>query len=521
LPVALLKDLWFRQRYRAANKFVPAVVGAEFDGGGRIEFGIIGPFGAATCRVLDSRGIDSAALELIGSRPAVWVPSSVGVVRDEEFRPAARRAGLIFAGRHNEVLRNVLLDLQRNQAPYAVLQGILERHFGGNLGDVHFDDSVDQFVTATYSAGDVHHDLYSVGSGFLQILQLLAFILSRDVSVVLLDEPDAHLHSSLQRTVIDILDELSKARGLQVVLSTHSKEIINYVDPSRLVLVERGQTSASAASEAASQLAILQSLGEIDNVDAYALVKNKRCLFVEGITDVPIIERLAAKLGLPNFAGDERVVIVPSGGAEKFEHVEQLAVLEAVLGAPIRSFEIRDRDGRTDQQRTDDMAAPPRPLHILERDSIESYLVHPEVIARSVNAVATETGRTGGATADRVAEIVLAATDEMRESALDRLADRYSKDRHRTSRQFPPIAESNEAARRLLDAHWDTLDGRLCVVSGRKLLATVRAKLKEEFGVSFGNPRLVEEFDVSEVSPELAAVLAQVVAVAGPDTLTP
>ncbi len=350
LPVAQLKDLWYGQRYRAANKFVPAVLGAEFDGGGLVEFGIIGPFGAATSKVLQNRGID-AALELIASRPAVWVPSSVGVVRDEEFRPAARIAGLIFGGRHNEVLRNVILDLQKRGEPFEELQRLLEKHFGGHLGDVHFDEALDQFVTATFAAKDVQHDIYSVGAGFLQVVQLLSFVLSRDPGLILLDEPDAHLHSSLQRTVVDVLDDLSKSRGIQVVLSTHSKEIINYVDPSRLVLVERGARSASSSSEAAGQLTILQSLGEIDNVDAYTLVKNRRCLFVEGPTDVPIIERIAAKLGVSAFAGDDRVVIIAVGGAERFEHVEQLTVLENVLGGAILS--LRDSRSRRSKRRVE------------------------------------------------------------------------------------------------------------------------------------------------------------------------
>ena len=55
------------------------------------------------------------------------------------------------------------------------------------------------------------------------------------------------------------------------------------------------------ASEAASQLAILQTLGELDNVDAYALVKNKRCLFVEGPTDIAIVEQIAAKFAISAF----------------------------------------------------------------------------------------------------------------------------------------------------------------------------------------------------------------------------
>jgi energy-coupling factor transporter ATP-binding protein EcfA2 len=515
LPVAQLRDLWYGQRYRAANRFVPAVLGVEFDGGGLIEFGIIGPFGAATSKVLENRGIEGAALDLIASRPAVWVPSSVGVVRDEEFRPAARIAGLIFAGRHNEVLRNVLWDLRRQGSPFDDLQALLESHFGGHLGDVHFDEALDQFVTATFAAKDVEHDVYSVGAGFLQVVQLLSFVLSRNPGLILLDEPDAHLHSSLQRTVVDVLDDLSKKKGIQVVLSTHSKEIINYVDPSRLVLVEKGARSASSASVAASQLTILQSLGEIDNVDAYALVKNKRCLFVEGPTDVPIIERLAAKLDVPDFSGDDRVVIIPVGGAERFEHVEQLNVLETLLGSEIASYEIRDRDGRTDESRTIDQAAATRPLHILERDSIESYLINAVVLARVVRKIAAENGRPVEVGPDDLQEVLLQETEKLRNSSIDRAADRYSKDTHRASHAFPSITEANRVAREFIESQWASLDDRLKVVPGKRLLGAARARLQADYGVSFGNPRLLEEFTESEVPSEIANLIRTASAAAG------
>lgn len=352
LPVAVLRDLWFGQRYRDQNRFVPATLGGEFANGGRVEFGIIGPFGAATSKVLEEHSMDDALLDSLASRPAVWVPSSVGVVRDEEYRTPARRSSLVNAGRHNEVLRNLLLELKREHQPeFAELQQILERYFSGRFADVDFDERLDQFVTATYQEAGLQHDLFSVGAGFIQVVQLLAFILIRTPGLILLDEPDAHLHSSLQRTVVDVLDDLSKRHRVQVVLSTHSKEIINYVDPTRLILLEKGAEKASPFGPQVSQLVILSSLGAIDSVDAYALFRNRRCLFVEGTSDNGVLLRIAAKLGVFVLTGDERVVIVPVGGADRFEHVEQLNVIESLLGGRIESLEMRDRDGMTDEHR--------------------------------------------------------------------------------------------------------------------------------------------------------------------------
>lgn len=519
LPIARLRDLWHGQRYRVRNAFVPAVVGAEFQDGALVEFGIIGPFAAANSRLIRSVGIDETHLNTLAARPAVWVPSSVGIVRDEEYRPPARRQGLIAAGRHNEILRNELFDLSRRSAEFAELQRLLQTYFGGQLGSVRFNDLVDQFVTVEYSEPAAQHDLYSVGAGFLQVLQLLSFILSRSPGVILLDEPDAHLHSSLQRTVIDVLDDLSRTRQMQVVLSTHSKEIINYVDPSRLILIEKGAARASGLGEAATQLTILKSLGEIDSVDAYALVRNKRCLFVEGPTDIAIVERLAARLGLTMFAGDDRVVIIPTGGADRFEHVQQLTVFEGVLGAPIASYGLRDRDGRTDDSRQALMDTAVRPLHVLELDSIESYLVEPRVLARVVASVSTERGSAACPSDEEIETIALEMSDDLKVTALDRAAERYVQDQFRASRAHPSVPEANAAARALVEANWTSLQARLRVLPGKLFLGRLRSRLQADYGVSFGNPRLVEEFAPDEIHPELIdALRAVAVATVGPPT---
>ncbi len=51
-------------------------------------------------------------------------------------------------------------------------------------------------------------------------------------------------------------------------------------------------------SDEVTPMAVLRSLGAIDNVDAYALVKNRRCLFVEGSSDVTVLGRFAATIGI-------------------------------------------------------------------------------------------------------------------------------------------------------------------------------------------------------------------------------
>lgn len=523
LPVANVRDLYYKQISRRANAYVLATVGAEFADDSAVEFGIRYLFGNPNSKVSQDRGMEGARLLALVSKPAVWVPSAVGIVRDEEYRTPARRVSLINDGRHHEVLRNLLLDLrQRDVARFATLQSVLHDRFGANLGDLEFDEIRDQFVRADYTNdGGTRHDLYSAGAGFVQVTQLLAFILGKQAGIVLLDEPDAHLHSSLQRVVVEVLDDISRREDFQVILATHSKEIINFVDPTRLILVESGSDHAAPVSDEVTPMAIMRSLGAIDNVDAYALVKNRRCLFVEGSGDVSILGRFAATLGIRALTGDDRVVTVPVGGADRFEHVKQLDVFEAMLGNPVGSLELRDRDGMTDEHREKATQAAARPLLIWERDSIESYLIEPTVIQRVISEIATERALTVALNVDDVARIIDESCDELKTAAQDRLGQRYTEDVWRHEAERVAVPQANEAARAMLESNWATLEGRLRVVSGKQLLGVIRREVQDKFGVNFGNERLAEAFVSEEVPTEISDALRQVAELRTPDAGAP
>jgi hypothetical protein len=109
---------------------------------------------------------------------------------------------------------------------------------------------------------------------------------------------------------------------------------------------------------------------------------------VLGHLDATVLGRFAATLGIRALTGDDRVVTVPVGGSDRFEHVEQLDVFEGLLGQKIHSLELHDRDGRTDANREAIVAEAKRELYIFERDSIESYLLDPKVISRVRPSVA-------------------------------------------------------------------------------------------------------------------------------------
>lgn len=51
-----------------------------------------------------------------------------------------------------------------------------------------------------------------IGTGTLQAIQILSYITFYEPKILLLDEPDAHIHPNKQKELIQLLIEISKKR---------------------------------------------------------------------------------------------------------------------------------------------------------------------------------------------------------------------------------------------------------------------------------------------------------------------
>jgi predicted ATPase len=502
LPVPEVRDLWYRGTRRSGNEWIMAEIELEFEDDTTIGFGMKGPFGHATSRLLGGRRFSRQVYDRLTSFPIVYVPSSVGVVDREEYRTPARILSLIAGGRAHEVLRNLLLDLQ-GKGRLSEVDDVLSVYFEGSINRVAFDLVKDQFIHVSYRE-DSDHDLFSAGAGFLQVLQLVTFLVHERPGILLVDEPDAHLHSSLQRVVVDVLRSASQRLGMQVLVATHSKEIVNYVDPGELLVVDRRQREMRGLGQHESAISVLESLGSIDSVDAYQVITHRKVLLVEGGSDARILRALAAKRDSHVFEGADRLVVIETGGESTPEARGDLSILERIMDREVRSLQILDRDGRLAVfvEALEENAL--RPLHMWRRDSIESYMLVPSAIARIVAS------RKEGANVAEVEGFIEQSRrellEELRDETLDRAATRYRHEVIRLESRSVEPAEANRRAREAM-AERDELER---LTSGKNLLAAVRKRVQEKYGVSFGNQALISELHQDEVDEELWSVLDRV-----------
>ena len=138
-------------------------------------------------------------------------------------------------------------------------------------------------------------DLSSSGRGLQQTLLLLAYIVAHPGSVLLLDEPDAHLEILRQSQIYQVLTELAREHGSQIVAASHSEVILKEASGRDVVIAFLGKPHRIDGR--GSQL--LKSLRTIGFEQYYQAQQRGWVLYLEGSTGLAILRAFAEKLGHP------------------------------------------------------------------------------------------------------------------------------------------------------------------------------------------------------------------------------
>ena len=151
---------------------------------------------------------------------------------------------LVGQGKAGDILRNLLLEVAEagDGNDWQRLVEIVSDVFGYRLLKPAYAGA--PYITCQYLKGIPTGngfggfpplDVSTTGSGFHQVLLILAFMFARPSSLILLDEPDAHLHVLLQKQLYDILHRLCHERKGQLLIATHSEVLIDNTSPEQIV----------------------------------------------------------------------------------------------------------------------------------------------------------------------------------------------------------------------------------------------------------------------------------------------
>ena len=153
-----------------------------------------------------------------------YVPPMTGLSVDEPVYQRPKIEQLLGLGKPVEVIRNLLLLTAQDRALWDRLVEVIRRLFNFDLmlPDGGGADIVTEYRRAAAPGlASPKLDIASAGSGFQQVLLLMTFLHAKPGSILLLDEPDAHLHVILQDAIYHELKSVAERDGSQLVVATH------------------------------------------------------------------------------------------------------------------------------------------------------------------------------------------------------------------------------------------------------------------------------------------------------------
>ncbi len=297
VPVARTRYFWHNAAVRTGNTDIPLLITL-----GVLHQNIVEP---VTLRFRNQGDElvyctpDDAALErpdlietAAGLNVELLYPMS-GLETEEPILQPGRIGVLLGQGQTAQVLRNLCL-LVFKDAPedWRRIAALMRRLFTVDLGDP--TETARGSINLFYRQARVKEplDIALAGRGFQQMLLIFAYLYSHRRSVLLIDEPDAHLEILRQKQVYVLLREIAAENESQVILVTHSEVILEEALDHNLTLLLGGQTDDIAAKSDIKNA--LKHYG----AEHYVRARQRGyVLYVEGGTDLEILKALANRLG--------------------------------------------------------------------------------------------------------------------------------------------------------------------------------------------------------------------------------
>lgn len=346
------------------------------------------------------------------------------------------------------------------------------------------------------------------GCGFQVWAQILSHLVrNKESSTIIIDEPEIYLHPDLQRKFVTI----SKNLGPQMIIATHSVEMINEADIGDVLIIDKNNKNAKRLNDSKAIQNVVDLLGSVQNIHLTRLLKNKKILFLEG-NDYSILKKLAIKIKLNDLANSNGITVVPMGGFSHWPMVKNAEKLfQTILNEKINIAIILDRDYRCDEELDvikGKISDTVNYLHFWERKEIENYLINIDIIKKIVEMKIKRRDRL-----DLLDGYDKKIDTIFRDICLDQVDDivgAYTESIYNNRKNRKQISEISRECSRDIRIKMDSLDEVLKLIPGKIVLANLSTEFQKEFGVSLTNNEIIKFTKNTELSNELIKVLTEV-----------
>jgi predicted ATPase len=323
-------------------------------------------------RVSDDKNPERMPVPILANSTRIaFLPPMSGLAAVERRLDPGAINVLIGEGRTAEVLRNLsyaIAEYLPEERAWQKLVGRIQALFGITLNRPEYIDERGE-IQMTYREQDGPQlDLSSSGRGLQQTLMLMAYLQANPGAILLLDEPDAHLEILRQRQIYQLLTDLARESGSQIIAASHSEIILNEAADRDVVVAFVGKPHR--IDDRGSQ--VLKALKEIGFEQYYQAEQKGWVLYLEGATDLAILRVFAETLEHPAYDSLEQVFVhyVQNQPSKAQGHFRGLREGKSDLVG----FALFDRLQKPPE------STPELEMSMWQRREIENYLTYEEVL---------------------------------------------------------------------------------------------------------------------------------------------
>lgn len=318
----------------------------------------------------------------------IYVPPFSGIGVDETRYDRPFQDMLVGQGKGGDILRNLLLEVSESESNWEEMLGIIEKIFGYRLLKPEYAGT--PHITCRYLKGIPPHgrgngglpplDVSTTGSGFHQVLLILAFIYARPSSLILLDEPDAHLHVLLQKELYDLLLSICHKRHGQLVVATHSEVLIHSTSPQHILSFYDKPHPLSSKSD---RDRVREALKRVTSLDLLLAEEAKGVVYFEGTTDFDLLKTWARTLEHPLDAWFSASPFWKDNHGRQSKDAKNHYFALKSVREDLKALLLLDGDNRNQSE----YASGQDGLKVIfwERYEAESYLLHPDSLQRFIS----------------------------------------------------------------------------------------------------------------------------------------
>lgn len=278
---------------------------------------------------------------------------------------------------HDALQKNKLGDRILPSDPLKPYDDLLKKVFPG-YSFAEKNEEVPSNLFISIPSGDII-SFNDLSSGEKEIFFLLSFFIRHNVenSVVVIDEPELHLHPELSRILIRTMQQLKM--GNQIWLATHNPEIIDEAGRDKTIYFSRDHiTNKSQMTLGVDEDKSLRHFRDLFGYSGYIGVA-KNIVFLEG--DSASTERKSFTKIFKELS--TQIKFVPAFSSDNASRINAviLSILESNFGF-IRFHLIRDRDYLTPEEILKYNSHPSKRIFVLKKHEIENYLLNMDLISK-------------------------------------------------------------------------------------------------------------------------------------------